>query len=116
MFAWLWDRRGWIAVVVPYVAVCASVVVALGVLSAKSDAAEVKAGQAVIAAELAEEKARSIAHDNAELQREQAQSCADRRQARDDLVEVLRLISTGLPARIAAQMAVQVAALKPIEC
>ena len=116
VFGWLWARRGWFAVVVPYLALFATVVVALGVLDAKADANELRTQQAKIAAELAAEHAMEAQEETAELEREAARSCQDRQQARSDLDEVLRLMTSAIPPRIAVAINAKLAEREPIEC
>lgn len=106
---WFADRRGWFAVVIPYLAICATVIVALGVLNNRIAVTELRADQATVAAELA-------AHANTELTRAQYQSCLDRHQARADLLDLLHTISVALPERVADRITQQVQDLPPITC
>lgn len=109
MFAWIWARRGWFGVVVPYVAMCAIVVVALGVLDAKTQAAEARADSAALRAEIAADRAN-------EATAEAQQSCLVQQEAQEYTNHLILTIAASLPSRVGDTIHGIIAAEPLIEC
>jgi hypothetical protein len=113
---WVRDRRWWLTIVPPYVALAAVFALGAGVYETKADQAHLRVEQAVIAADLAAERALDAQEEADELARETRRSCLDRQQARADVDEVFRTIGAALPPRIALQIITLLAERPPIEC
>ena len=116
MIAWFARHRGLIGVLIPYVAMCATFVVGLGVYKTQVEQAQLRSRQAALAADLAAERARDAEREASALAGAARQSCLDRQAARADVDEVLRTIGAALPPRVALQIAALLASRPPIDC
>jgi len=113
---WVKDRRWWLTIVPPYVALAVTTAVGFGIYRTQAEQADLAAKQAIIAADLAHERALNAQEETEELEREAKRSCEDRKAAREDVDDMFRTIAAALPPRIAVQMAALLADRPPITC
>jgi predicted nucleic acid-binding Zn-ribbon protein len=113
---WVRSSRWWLTIVPPYVAIIAVAAVGLGVYRTQAAQAELRARDAVLAADLAAETAAEAQEETVELEREAERSCEDRKAARADVDDVFRTIGAALPPRIALQIQELLSDRPPIIC